>query len=45
MEQAPVELMKAYVNGQKFSSTTEVMEAMESDVPGRAATGDGRRNA
>jgi transposase-like protein len=29
MEKAPAELMKEYVNSQKFSSTTEIMEAMK----------------
>lgn len=30
MEKAPAELMKEYVNSQKFTSTTEIMEAMKS---------------
>ena len=29
MEKAPAELMKEYVNSQKFTSTTEIMEAMK----------------
>ena len=29
MEKVPVELMKEYVNSQKFTSTTEIMEAMK----------------
>lgn len=29
MEKVPAELMKEYVNSQKFTSTTEVMEAMK----------------
>ena len=29
MEKVPAELMKEYVNSQKFTSTTEIMEAMK----------------
>ena len=29
MKKAPAELMKEYVNSQKFTSTTEIMEAMK----------------
>lgn len=29
MEKSPAELMKEYVNSQKFSSRTEIMEAMK----------------
>ena len=29
MEKSPAELMKEYVNSQKFTSTTEIMEAMK----------------
>ena len=29
MEKVPAELMKEYVNSQKFTNTTEIMEAMK----------------
>jgi hypothetical protein len=29
MEKAPAEMLKEYVRSQKFSSTTEIMEAMK----------------
>ena len=29
MEKTPKEMLKAYVNSQKFSSTTEIMDAMK----------------
>jgi len=43
MEKTPKELMKAYVDSQKFSSTTEIISANERDVSRCASAGDGER--
>ena len=32
MEKTPKEMMKAYVDSQKFSSTTEIMNAMNENL-------------
>ena len=41
MESTPKEMLKAYVDSQKFNSTTEIMNAMKEIVPGCIAAGDG----
>ncbi len=41
MELTPKELMKQYVDSQKFNSTSEIMAAMKRHVPRRVATGHG----
>jgi len=43
MEKIPKELMKAYVDIQKFSSTTEINVSNEGDVSRCASAGDGER--